>query len=67
MAAAITALFTRCGYYAISPPSAAASAIAATAFIATVAESLPLNKWVDDNVTVPALAGLVGWWLLRPV
>lgn len=67
MAAAITALFTRCGYFTITPPEAALSAIATTALVATVAESLPLNRWVDDNVSVPALAALVGWWLLRPV
>ena len=67
MAAAIIALFTRCGYFTITPPSAAATAIATTALVATVAESLPLNRWVDDNVSVPALAALVGWWLLRPV
>ena len=66
MAAAITALFVRCGYFTL-PPVPAAAAIAATAAAATVVESLPLNRWIDDNVSVPALAALVGWWLLRPV
>jgi len=66
MAAAIIALFVRCGYFSL-PPAPAAAAIAATAASATVVESLPLNRWVDDNVSVPALAALVGWWLLRPM
>ncbi len=66
MAAAIIALFVRCGYFTL-PAIPAGAAIAATAAAATAVESLPLNRWVDDNVSVPALAALVGWWLLRPV
>jgi phytol kinase len=66
MAAGIIALFVRCGYFSVDPGPAAA-AIAATAGLATLAESLPLNAWIDDNISVPALAALAGWWLLRPV
>jgi dolichol kinase len=66
MAAGIIALFVRCGYFAVAPAPAAA-AIAATAALATVAESLPLNQYVDDNISVPALAAAAGWWLLQRV
>lgn len=66
MAAGIIALFVRCGFFVVDPAPAAA-AIAATAGLATLAESLPLNSFIDDNISVPALAALAGWWLLRPV
>ncbi|CAD7698879.1 unnamed protein product [Ostreobium quekettii] len=34
------------------------------AFIATVVEALPINKLVDDNLSVPLIAGLLANWLL---
>jgi hypothetical protein len=35
------------------------------ALAATAVESLPANALVDDNVSVPAVAMTLGWWLFE--
>jgi len=48
---------------AFAAPTAAA--LAAVALAATAVESLPANALVDDNVSVPAVAMTLGWWLFE--
>ena len=53
----------RAAAFALAPPTLAA--LAAVAFAATAVESLPANAFVDDNVSVPAVAMALGWWLFE--
>lgn len=41
-----------------------APALVAISAVATVVEAAPVTQWVDDNVTVPAAAMLLGWLIL---
>ncbi len=40
------------------------SVLAVVCAACTLVESLPLNRWLDDNISVPALAGGLSAWLL---
>jgi dolichol kinase len=37
------------------------------AFVATVIESLPINKVLDDNLSVPGVAALLGTMLMQVI
>lgn len=42
-----------------------ATAVAIVALVATLTESLPINKDLDDNLSVPGVALLMGMLLVR--
>lgn len=64
MSTGFVALFTHLDYF---PGSAQAMlpAILATSLVAAVVESLPVNQLVDDNFSVPAVAALMGHFMLH--
>ncbi len=64
MSLAYMLLFARLGYFSFDA-ARALPAIAAVAALATVTESLPINQRIDDNVSVPGAALLLGCWLLH--
>ncbi len=41
-----------------------APAIGIVCLVATVVESLPINHWLDDNLSVPGVAVALSLWLL---
>ena len=63
MSIGFTALFCALGYYSCNLEQAATS-IATIACLATVIESLPINHVVDDNISVPGVAALLGYALI---
>lgn len=65
MATGFMAAFTACGLFRVDPTAAVGAAVA-VAVAATLVESLPL-RWLDDNLSVPAVAAGLGWWLFQPV
>lgn len=65
MAWAYMALFARLGY--VADPQGAVPLMAGIAAAATVTESLPINQQVDDNLSVPAVAAVLGHLLLHGV
>jgi len=58
MAVGFIALFQRLGLFECTLPAIAAS-VAIIAAAATILESLPINQWLDDNLSVPVLAVLL--------
>ena len=64
MGLALMLLFARLGYFTFDAAHALPT-IAAIAAVATVVESLPINQQVDDNLSVPGIAALLGYYLLR--
>lgn len=58
MALGSMAYFSALGFFECDISSAAAS-VAAIAAASTLMESLPLNKWLDDNLSVPGIAALL--------
>ena len=65
-ATAYMALFAQLGFVAPDVRSAVPT-MAAISAAATIAESLPVNQWVDDNLSVPAVAAVLGHLLLHGV
>ena len=59
MALASMAYFSAWGFFECDPVAAAGS-VATIAAAATLMESLPLNRWLDDNISVPGTAALLG-------
>ena len=59
MALGSMAYFSAWGFFECDPVAAAGS-VAAIAAAATLIESLPLNRWLDDNISVPGTAALLG-------
>ena len=59
MAYLMLALFASLGFFQITA-RAAVVGITSMCLASTVAESLPVNQWLDDNLSVPAAAILVG-------
>ena len=57
--------FVACGLFEVDAAAAAAASVA-VAVAAPAVESLPL-PWLDDNLSVPAVAAGVAAWLFRPV
>ena len=66
MSIAAVLFFYMLGYFQCDLPSTAAR-IAAISLVATVVESLPINKIVDDNLSVPAVAAVMGHLMLCTV
>lgn len=62
MAVGMIALFERLGHFECSLPAIAGS-VAIIAAAATILESLPINEWLDDNLSVPVLAAVLGQYL----
>ncbi len=60
--------FCELGFFACYPPAALLGCLGAIALAATVVESLPINQYVDDNVSVPLVAAALSMLLLpQPV
>ncbi|KXZ49976.1 hypothetical protein GPECTOR_18g132 [Gonium pectorale] len=57
-------LFCSLGFFTCYPASAMLSCLGGIALAATVVESLPINQWVDDNVSVPVVAAVLSMLLL---
>ncbi|KAG2454183.1 hypothetical protein HYH02_001218 [Chlamydomonas schloesseri] len=64
MSYGLISLFCSLGFFACYPPAALYGCLGAIALAATVVESLPINKWVDDNVSVPGVAAALSLVLL---
>eukprot|EP00891_Asterochloris_glomerata_P003869 jgi/Astpho2/3869/Aster-04380 len=64
MAYLMLALFASLGFFMITV-RAAIVAITSMCLASTVVESLPVNQWLDDNLSVPVAAILVGILLIR--
>ena len=45
--------------------STSAGVLVTIAFVASLIESLPINKTVDDNLSVPGVAALLGTMMLQ--
>ncbi|GLI65312.1 hypothetical protein VaNZ11_008854 [Volvox africanus] len=61
-------LFCNLGFFSCYPPAALLSCLGAIALAATIVESLPINQVLDDNVSVPLVAGCLSMLLLpQPV
>lgn len=63
MAMAFVLLFWSLGYFQCDLASTAA-VVAFISFVATVVESLPINQYIDDNLSVPAVAALLSHFML---
>ena len=59
---ALISLFDRIGLFECTL-SAIAGSVAIIAAGATVLEALPINTWLDDNLSVPVLAAVLGQYL----
>lgn len=64
MSMAYIALFHTMGYCRSTVQSMLA-VIWTAAFAATVVEAMPIYGWLDDNLTVPVTAAVVGRLLMR--
>lgn len=64
MAYGFVALFHSLGFLTGYSPASLLPVIAAVAVAATVVESLPINSWLDDNLSVPVLSAVLGAALL---
>ena len=64
MAYLMLALFASLGFFMITV-RAAIVAITSMCLASTVVESLPVNQWLDDNLSVPTAAILVGIMLIK--
>lgn len=65
MAAGFVALYCHLGYFECLQVTIMAPYIAAVCLACTLVESLPINQWVDDNISVPGVA-VLGSMLLLP-
>ncbi|KAK9821980.1 hypothetical protein WJX81_001211 [Elliptochloris bilobata] len=64
MALGSMAYFSALGFFDCDLVSAAGS-VATIAAAATLMESLPLNRWLDDNLSVPGTAAVLGTLLVN--
>lgn len=62
LAVALISLFDRIGLFECTV-SAIAGSVAIISASATLLESLPINSWLDDNLSVPVLAAVLGQYL----
>ena len=58
------AYFTALGFMQPYRPEALLTQVAAVCLVATVVESLPINEWLDDNISVPAVSTALSLLLL---
>ena len=58
-------MFTRLGFFSCGSHNDMAIAAACICLVATAVESLPINQWFDDNLSVPGTSALMSWLLLR--
>lgn len=66
MALGLLRLFTALGFMPCYSLASMLPAICLISLAATLVESLPLNKSVDDNISVPAVVALLSLLLLHP-
>lgn len=64
MGLAYMLLFAKLGYFSLDV-ACSLPIIAAIAAAATAVESLPINQRVDDNLSVPGIAAVLGYLYLR--
>ena len=64
MGMAYMSLFATLGFFHFDV-ARALPAVAGVAAAATVMESLPINQYVDDNLSVPGVAAVMGYYALR--
>lgn len=64
MSMGIVVVFSSLGFFECDLIQTAV-AVAVVALVATLTESLPINKDFDDNLSVPGVALLVGMMLVR--
>ena len=64
MSMAYIALFYTMGFCR-STVQSMLTAIWTAAFAATIVEAMPIYRWLDDNLTVPVTAAVVGQLLMR--
>ncbi|EFJ43766.1 hypothetical protein VOLCADRAFT_45651, partial [Volvox carteri f. nagariensis] len=56
MSYGLISLFCNLGFFSCYPPATMLSCLGAVALGATIVEALPINQYVDDNVSVPVVA-----------
>lgn len=57
-------LFSQLGYFDCELPGMVL-AVGLISLVATAIESLPVNKVMDDNLTVPGVAAFMGFMMLQ--
>ena len=63
MSLGLLGYFSYLGYMSVNVPATAGN-LTLIAAVATLIESLPINKVVDDNLSVPGVAAVLGMMLL---
>ena len=66
MAFAYMMLFAKLGYFHCNA-SRTLPIVAAICAAATITESLPINQTVDDNLSVPGIAAVLGFFALHGI
>ena len=64
MSMAYIALFHVMGYIA-NPVQGMLGVVWVAAFVATTVEAMPIYGWLDDNLTVPVTAAVLGQLLMQ--
>ena len=57
-------IFQRAGYLSLNRADTI-PAVATCALLATIVESLPITRWLDDNISVPITAAAAAAWLFQ--
>jgi phytol kinase len=65
MSMAFISMYTQLGFFSCGSYNDMAVAAACICLVATAVESLPINQWCDDNLSVPGTSALMSWLLLR--
>ena len=66
MTTGFVALFSALGFFP-GDAQTMLPAILATSLAAAVVESLPVNQFLDDNFSVPAVAAVMGHFMMQSV
>ncbi|GFR52538.1 hypothetical protein Agub_g15113, partial [Astrephomene gubernaculifera] len=64
MSYGLITLFCHLGFFSCYPPASLLSTLGLIAAAATLVESLPIDRWVDDNMSVPGVAAVLSMVLL---
>lgn len=64
MSYGLITLFCSLGFFSCYPPAAMLGSLGTIALAATIVESLPINKVVDDNMSVPVVSVVLSLLLL---